>query len=51
MLFVKECIPMKINKLVKTAIKFGPILYPIIKKMMDKKSTPQPATTRRATKR
>ena len=43
---------MKINKLVKTAIKYGPILYPIIKKMMDKKSTPQPATTtRRATKR
>ena len=50
--FVKECLQMKLNKLIKTAIKYGPIVYPIIKKMMDnKKSTPQPATTRRTPKR
>ncbi|MER2119348.1 MAG: hypothetical protein ABS935_03715 [Solibacillus sp.] len=43
---------MKLNKLIKTAIKYGPIVYPIIKKMMDnKKSTPQAATTRRTPKR
>lgn len=42
---------MKLNKLIKTAIKYGPIVYQIIKKMMDKKSAPQPATTRRTPKR
>ena len=42
---------MKLNKLIKTAIKYGPIVYPIIKKMVDKKSTPQPKATRRAPKR
>lgn len=42
---------MKLNKLIKTAIKYGPIVYPIIKKMIDKKSAPQPATTRRTPKR
>lgn len=42
---------MKLNKLIKTAIKYGPIVYPIIKKMVDKKSMPQPTTTRRTPKR
>lgn len=51
MLFVKEWMFMKLNKLIKSAIKYGPIVYPIIKKMMDKKSAPQPAKTRRTPKR
>lgn len=29
---------MKLNKVIKTAIKYGPIVYPIIKKVLDNRS-------------
>lgn len=40
---------MKIGKFIKTAIKLAPIVYPIIKKMLNNKSTNahSTATTRR----
>jgi hypothetical protein len=40
---------MKIGNLVKTAIKYAPVVYPIVKKVLDerKKSTTGTTTTRR----
>ncbi|MER1999672.1 MAG: hypothetical protein ABS882_07840 [Lysinibacillus sp.] len=40
---------MKIGNLVKTAIKFAPVVYPIVKKVLDerKKTTPKSTATRR----
>ncbi|NYF26285.1 hypothetical protein HDC33_003174 [Sporosarcina sp. JAI121] len=38
---------MKIGRLVKTAIKFAPIVYPIIKKMMSDKKTTKTAIQRK----
>lgn len=29
---------MKLNKVIKTAIKYGPLFYPIIKKVLDNRS-------------
>ena len=48
---VKECFQLKLNKVIKTAIKYGPIIYPIIKKVLDKKSTTSPTNTSRTPKR
>ena len=30
---------MKLNKIIKTAIKYGPIVYPIIKKFIESRSS------------
>lgn len=30
---------MKLNKVLKTAIKYGPIVYPIVKKILNNRST------------
>lgn len=42
---------MKLNNLIKTAIKYGPIIYPIVKKMIDKKSGAKPTSAPRTPKR
>ncbi|MEK4701227.1 hypothetical protein MKX47_16930 [Solibacillus sp. FSL R7-0668] len=39
---------MKLNKVIKTAIKYGPIVYPIIKKVLDNRSASKKTTTTRA---
>lgn len=40
---------MKIGNLVKTAIKYAPVVYPIVKKVLDerKKVTSKPTSTRK----
>ena len=38
---------MKLGKLVKTVIKFAPIIIPIVKKAMDKKKTTNTADPRK----
>ncbi|MFC6038650.1 hypothetical protein ACFPYN_04185 [Paenisporosarcina macmurdoensis] len=40
---------MKIGNLVKTAIKFAPIIIPIVKKVMDKKKNTTTTTTTNTT--
>jgi hypothetical protein len=40
---------MRIGKLVKTAIKFAPIIIPIVKKVMDKKKNTTTTTTTNTT--
>lgn len=42
---------MKLNKVIKTAIKYGPIVYPIIKKIMNDRSTSKQPTMPRTPKR
>lgn len=42
---------MKLDKVIKTAIKYGPIVYPIIKKFLDSRSTSKQPTTPRTPKR
>ncbi|MEK4627136.1 MAG: hypothetical protein ABS944_10105 [Solibacillus sp.] len=42
---------MKIKKIIQTAIKYGPILYPIIKKVIDKKSVAKSPSTPRMPRR
>lgn len=37
---------MKLGNLVKAAVKYGPIIYPIVKKIMDSKSGSKSTTTR-----
>ncbi|MER2108492.1 MAG: hypothetical protein ABS949_16310 [Solibacillus sp.] len=37
---------MKLGNLVKAAVKYGPIIYPIVKKIIDSKSASKPTTTR-----
>lgn len=38
---------MKIGNLVKTAIKWAPVVYPVVKKILDSKKTNTTTTTRR----
>ena len=38
---------MNFKKIIKTAIKYGPIIYPIIKKFIDSQSTTKATPTRR----
>lgn len=38
-------IHMKLNKIIKTAIKYGPIVYPIIKKFVNNRSATKSTTT------
>ncbi|MCH7323214.1 hypothetical protein LZ480_15160 [Solibacillus sp. MA9] len=42
---------MKLNKVIKTAIKYGPIVYPIIKKVLDNRSAPKQPTIPRTPKK
>lgn len=42
---------MKIGNLVKAAVKYGPIIYPIVKKIIDSKSGKSTTTTRPPTRR
>ena len=42
---------MKLNKVIQTAIKYGPIVYPIIKKILNNRSTGKQTTTTRTPKR
>lgn len=37
---------MKLNlgKIVKAAVKYGPVIYPVVKKIIDSKSTKKPTT-------
>lgn len=37
---------MKVGKLFKTAVKFAPIVIPIVKKMLDEKKKTTPTSTR-----
>lgn len=42
---------MKIGNLVKAAVKYGPVIYPIVKKIIDSRSASKPTTrTTRRTK-
>ena len=36
----------KLGTIVKVAVKYGPIIYPIVKKMMDNKSVTKPSIHR-----
>lgn len=38
---------MKLGKLVKTVIKFAPVVYPIVKKMMDERKNMKSTTYRK----
>jgi len=38
---------MKIGKLIKTAIKFAPVVIPIVKKVLDSKKTSKPTYPRK----
>ena len=42
---------MKFTKIIKTAIKYGPILYPIIKKLIDNRSATSATTAPRTPKK
>ena len=42
---------MKLNRIIKTAIKYGPIVYPIIKKFIDNRSTAKATTASRTPKK
>lgn len=37
---------MKLNKVVQTAVKFAPIVIPIVKKFLDEKKKSSPASTK-----
>ncbi len=42
---------MNFSKIIKTAIKYGPIVYPIIKKVLNNKSKTKVTSTPRSPKR
>ena len=42
---------MKLDRIIKTAIKWGPVIYPIVKKLIDSRSSAKPTTTQTPRKR
>lgn len=44
---IKECLTMKIGNVVKMAIKWAPVIYPVVKKLLDSKNSSTSSTTNR----